>query len=147
MPADALPTFKFFSHFTSERLPLDWLEAKANGALVPAIASPGPHPSCLSDLGIIEVNLVNDVTIGKIHAEFLDDPSPTDVITFHHGEIFVSVETAARVGPPLGNSEAEETLLYLIHGLLHLNGHDDHELSERDAMHELQEKILREILN
>ncbi|MEO0630305.1 MAG: rRNA maturation RNAse YbeY [Planctomycetota bacterium] len=57
------------------------------------------------------------------------------------------IETAAREGPEHGNTAAEETLLYLIHGLLHLNGHEDHDPDEREAMHRIQEDLLRQILN
>jgi probable rRNA maturation factor len=64
------------------------------------------------------------------------------VITFHHGEILVSLDTARREGPGHGNTPADETLLYIIHGLLHLNGHTDLREPDRTVMHLVQETIL-----
>ncbi len=92
----------------------------------------------------IEITLVTDEIIGQVHADFLNDPTPTDVITFHHGEILVSLDTAARQATEHGESYEREVVLYMIHGLLHLGGWDDHEPSERDAMHRLQKSILDE---
>ena len=90
----------------------------------------------------MEVSIVDDATIADVHGEFMDDPTPTDVITFHHGEILVSIDTARREGPGHGNTAADETLLYIIHGLLHLNGHTDLREPDRTAMHRAQEAIL-----
>jgi probable rRNA maturation factor len=100
----------------------------------------------LADCGEIEVSLVSDEAIARVHGEFMDDPTPTDVITFHHGEILVSVETARREGPGHGNTAEEETLLYIIHGLLHLNGYTDLREPDRSVMHRLQERILASVL-
>ncbi len=85
---------------------------------------------------------MTDDEIARVHGEYLDDPTPTDVITFHHGEILISADTAVRVAGELGQPADREALLYLIHGLLHLNGHDDHEEESRDLMHARQEAIL-----
>lgn len=85
----------------------------------------------LAQLEEVEVSLVDDETLARLHGEFLDDPSPTDVITFPHGEILVSVEMAAVRADEFGKSELGETFLYVIHGLLHLAGFDDHEAEER----------------
>lgn len=98
----------------------------------------------LAELDEIEVNLVDDATIARVHAEFLGDDSPTDVITFHHGEILLSVETACRQALELRTSKGKELALYLIHGLLHLAGYDDHEPDQRREMHKIQEIILED---
>ena len=100
----------------------------------------------LPDLTEIEASIVTDKVIGQIHAEFLGDPAPTDVITFHHGEILVSADTAAQAGPAHGLSLDEELLLYLIHGLLHLAGWDDHDPEEAAQMKIVQETILRQVI-
>ncbi len=44
---------------------------------------------------------------------------------FLDGEVVVSAETAQRAAPRFGWSAAEELLLYVIHGTLHLAGYDD----------------------
>jgi probable rRNA maturation factor len=77
---------------------------------------------------------------------------PTDVLTFplHEpneplsGQIVLSVETAARVGPAYGLSAEEEVLLYAIHGLLHLCGYDDRSPRDAQRMRQRQVQLLRE---
>jgi probable rRNA maturation factor len=75
----------------------------------------------------------------------LDDPTPTDVITFHHGEILVSADTAVRQGAEHGQTFDQELALYLIHGLMHLGGWDDHEEAEAKEMAQKQERILMQV--
>ncbi|MCA1963104.1 MAG: rRNA maturation RNase YbeY [Prosthecobacter sp.] len=95
----------------------------------------------------IEITLVTDAEIARVHGEFLDDPTPTDVITFHHGEILISAETAAAAAPEHGQSLDEELALYLIHGLLHLSGWEDETPADAAAMAQTQAALLRTCLN
>lgn len=69
---------------------------------------------------------------------------PTDVLTFQHGEIFISVETAKRHARAFGNPLASELRLYIIHGILHLHGLDDRTEAAAEDMKRTQEKILRD---
>ena len=75
-------------------------------------------------------------------ASFSAIPTPTDVITFHHGEILISAETAAREATMRGTPVSREVTLYLVHGLLHLHGHADQSEAARALMHQTQERIL-----
>jgi len=50
----------------------------------------------LADVDALEVSLVSEDEIARIHGEFLDDPTPTDVITFDHGELIIGVEGSRR---------------------------------------------------
>jgi len=50
----------------------------------------------LMRLGDIFVWLISDRRMSRLHREFLSQTGPTDVLTFHHGEIFISVELATR---------------------------------------------------
>jgi rRNA maturation RNase YbeY len=93
----------------------------------------------------LEVNLISDEEISRVHADFLDDPSATDVITFEHGELLISVDTAERQAAENGLTVAEEVWLYAIHGLLHLGGWDDHEPLEAAEMAALQQQLLAEV--
>ena len=77
----------------------------------------------------------------RVHADFLDDPTVTDVITFPHGEILVSVEMAARRAEEFGKGLRGEAFLYLIHGILHLAGLDDRSEENAAAMAKEQERI------
>ena len=43
----------------------------------------------------LEITLLGESAIAKVHGEFLEDPTPTDVITFEHGEILIGVPIAA----------------------------------------------------
>ena len=96
----------------------------------------------LAKLDEIEVSLVDDPTIADLHVRFMNVPGPTDVITFQHGEIIISVDTATRQAAEHGNPLDRELLLYGIHGLLHLAGYEDGEDSSRRRMELLQEQIL-----
>ena len=44
----------------------------------------------------IAVWLISDRRMSQLHLRFLSESGPTDVVTFHDGEIFISVETARR---------------------------------------------------
>jgi probable rRNA maturation factor len=97
---------------------------------------------------VVSVTLIDDLKIGRVHLQFMDDASPTDVITFPYGEegeILISVETAARQALEYGVSVERELVLYLIHGLLHLSGYTDTTEPSRAEMDELQESLLAEV--
>ena len=93
----------------------------------------------------IDVFLVSDVRIGQIHRDFLAVGGATDVITFHHGEIFISVETAERHAQRYSTSFFEEIELYIVHALLHLAGFDDRTAMGYKRMKAVQEEIVREV--
>lgn len=84
--------------------------------------------------------------MARIHREFLNEPGPTDVITFPYGEIVVCAPVAASRAPDFGHSVTDELVLYCIHGLLHLAGHDDIKPGDAKRMHQEQEKILKAAL-
>ncbi|HEX3619157.1 MAG TPA: rRNA maturation RNase YbeY [Candidatus Udaeobacter sp.] len=86
--------------------------------------------------------LVSDRRMSRLHGEFLAKSGPTDVLTFQHGEIFISVETAKRHARAFGNSLTRELQLYIVHGLLHLNGFDDRTQQGALKMEKMQAKIL-----
>jgi probable rRNA maturation factor len=83
----------------------------------------------------LSLAFLTDAALAGLHAEFLDDPAPTDVITFSGdpghglaGEICISVDAARRQMRPAraaGDKFSAELALYLVHGWLHLAGHDD----------------------
>jgi probable rRNA maturation factor len=125
------------------RCDVKWLNQAAPLCLAHLKADDAP----LAQLPEIEASIVSDRTIAKVHAQFLDDPTPTDVITFHHGEIIVSADTAAREGPAHGLTLDQELALYLIHGLMHLAGWDDHEAAEAAEMKRRQEAVLAEVIS
>jgi probable rRNA maturation factor len=96
----------------------------------------------LRKLNAIAVWLISDWRISRLNLKFLGESGPTDVITFHDGEIFISVETARRNAREFGNSLMSEIKLDILHGLLHLHGFDDRKAADLRRMKNTQEKIL-----
>ena len=90
----------------------------------------------------IFVWVISDRRMSRLHLRFLGEIGPTDVLTFQHGEIFISVETAKRHARVFGSSLMRELQLYIVHGLLHLHGFDDHTRSGARRIKREQEKIL-----
>ena len=115
----------------------------AQRALRECLKLPGRKPDGLSKFQELSIILVSDRRMAELHRRFLQQAGPTDVITFQHGEIFISVETARRQAKAFGTSLEYELRLYLVHGLLHLHGFDDHEQAARRRMGSLQTKIVR----
>ena len=97
----------------------------------------------LRNLREVFIWLISDRRMALLHRQFLGKTGPTDVLTFQHGEIFISVETARRHARAFGNSLMRELKLYIVHGLLHLHGFDDQTPAEVRKMKTAQEKILR----
>jgi probable rRNA maturation factor len=102
----------------------------------------------------LSIALVDDREIARLHGEFLDDPTPTDVMSFPLeddadgllGEVVVSTDTAAREAKKRGLTFDREVLLYVVHGILHLLGYDDHAAEDRKKMHARQEELLERFL-
>jgi probable rRNA maturation factor len=101
----------------------------------------------LRKLSAIFIWLISDRRMALLHRKFLGQSGPTDVMTFQHGEIFISVETARRHARAFGNSLLRELKLYIVHGLLHLHGFDDQTRAEARKMKKAEEKILRSALS
>ena len=96
----------------------------------------------LRKLNEVFIWLISDRRMALLHRKFLGQSGPTDVMTFQHGEIFISVDTARRHARAFGNSLRRELKLYIVHGLLHLHGFDDQTPSEMQKMKAAQERIL-----
>ncbi|MGI8604231.1 MAG: rRNA maturation RNase YbeY [Verrucomicrobiales bacterium] len=140
-----MPTVSIFNRQAAHCLDVQTLESLAASALPICFSHQGPGEAPLAFLQEIEVSLVDDQTIAALHRQFLDDPSPTDVITFQHGEIIISVEAAAREAAARGEPLLREVALYLIHGLLHLNGHSDAAENSSQRMQTAQQTILNAV--
>ncbi len=83
--------------------------------------------------GEISIAFLTDAALARLHGDFMDDPTTTDVITFppaaadhgQAGEVCISVDTARNYAAQHDHKFAEELTLYLVHGYLHLCGYDD----------------------
>lgn len=113
----------------------------------------------------ISLVFVTDREIHEINRDYLQHDYPTDVISFlleerlpdsedaipdvprgygkHlEGEVIVSPETAIRASQEFHWSAQQETILYVVHGLLHLAGYDDLSDDERAIMRLREREVL-----
>jgi probable rRNA maturation factor len=104
---------------------------------------PRPLPASVE---AIEVVLVDRATMAQVHADFLGDPTETDVITFPYGEILVCPAVAQDAALVQEMAVHDEVLLYALHGVLHLTGYDDKSPEPAAEMALAQEKLLRKVL-
>lgn len=125
---------------------LPMLQQFADAALTECLTLRGRGQDVLAKIGEVNVVLVSDRRIAELHRRFLNEPGPTDVITFQHGEIVISVETARRQSRRFGTSLEHELRLYITHGLLHLRGFDDKTAAGAAEMKRVQEKIVTSLL-
>jgi probable rRNA maturation factor len=101
-------------------------------------------------LGAVElsVSFVDDAEMEELHVRYMDEPGPTDVLSFpldeeeHHGirvlgDVVIAPAVAARNNP---EDPAAELRLLLVHGILHVLGYDHEDADERAAMWARQER-------
>jgi probable rRNA maturation factor len=128
------------------RIRLPWLRKFAPIALAKCREHSADGHFALRKIEEVEVAIVSDRIIADVHQRFMNIPGPTDVITFEHGEIVTSAETAASYAKQYHHGVDEELALYIIHGLLHLNGYDDLTRSDAARMRRTQQHILEACL-
>ena len=138
------PTITIRNKHRRQRLSIAPLHAFARSAL-PHCLSRASKESELLRLREVCIIILSDLQIAKIHREFMNLRGPTDVITFQHGEILLSADTAAANARRFGTSLASEVRLYLLHGLLHLAGFDDKSISAARRMRRIQDTILAKV--
>ena len=99
--------------------------------------------------GTLSVAVTDDARIREVNVRFLGHDWPTDVIAFplddDDGEVVVSAERAVEEATARGVDPMAELLLYVVHGILHLMGHDDHEPEDARRMHEESLILLGEL--
>lgn len=117
------------------------------------------HPQ--ADLSVL---LVDTETMSRLHEQWMDEPGPTDVLSFPMdelrpgteseptpagllGDVVLCPEVAARQAAEAGHSTAEELLLLTAHGILHLLGFDHAEPEEEKEMFALQRRLLLTFLS
>ena len=96
--------------------------------------------------GLVSLLLTDDAELQQLNRDFRGKDKPTDVLSFPAlpmdrpllGDIAVAHETAARDAAVQGKSLADHLVHLLIHGYLHLLGHD-HETPGEAAQMEARE--------
>jgi probable rRNA maturation factor len=142
---DMLPTITVFNRQRTVAVQTAALQEFAEQALKECLKLPRSNggPAELSRLRELSVILVSDRRMAELHWRFLQQRGPTDVITFQHGEIFVSTETARRQARRFATSLGRELRLYIAHGLLHLHGFDDKKRAAAAEMTRAQERLVK----
>lgn len=102
------------------------------------------------DFAEFSLHFVDKEEIAQVHADFFDDPTPTDCISFPIdgpgepyrvlGEVFVCPEVAKEYAELHKGEPLRETILYVVHGLLHLFGYDDIKTKDKRLMREAEKK-------
>ena len=118
-------------------------------AVQQALTALDQHPSFQCPPGELSLVFTTDQEIARIHGQFLQDPTPTDVITFpgdpeldFAGEIIVSVDTAHQYATRHQLDFPTELTLYLAHGFLHLCGWKDHQPEARAEMKKAESEAM-----
>lgn len=127
--------------------------ARARAVVEAALAAAkGQRPPAAGWL--LTVLLVDAARSAELHGAHFADPSPTDVMTFPDGsvdpasgrlrlgDLAVCVDVARTEAARRGRPVADELTLYILHGLLHLLGHDDRDDGSRRRMWRVQRRLL-----
>ena len=119
------------------------------------------HVAPEAELAIL---FVDEAAMEELHLKWMDEPGPTDVLSFPMdelrpgtperqtpagllGDIVVCPTVAARQAQAAGHSAEEEMLLLTTHGILHLLGYDHAEPEEEKEMFALQRQLLLTFLS
>jgi probable rRNA maturation factor len=102
----------------------------------------------------ISLAFVDNPTIHRLNQRYLQHDEPTDVLSFPlsepnaaklAGELVLGVEVAKAQAEARGHDVQTELILYVIHGLLHLCGHDDHTSRDAAAMRTRERHYLQQL--
>ena len=98
----------------------------------------------------LEINFISGEDIHAMNKSYLKHDSTTDIITFNYsdslqqidGEIFISIDDALSNSKKFKVTLSEELVRLVIHGILHLLGYDDQNLTDKKIMKRLENKLL-----
>ncbi len=102
----------------------------------------------------ISLAFVDNPTSQRLNRQYLNHDEPTDVLSFPlsegttgrlKGELVIGAEVARAQAEGLGHDVQAELALYVIHGLLHLCGYDDHTEAGAAQMRERERYYLRKL--
>ena len=111
------------------------------------------HPDCE-----LSIALVGEAEIAQLHVDYMEEPGPTDVLSFPMddlvaggeelsgpgilGDIIICPAVARQQAQLVGHSAEAELAVLLTHGILHLLGHDHADDDESVVMFALQADLL-----
>jgi len=106
------------------------------------------HARC----GRVSIRVVDDAEMDAAHRRFSGIEGTTDVLTFVAPEpdglgvdVVICLDEAIRRAAEFGHGVDRELLLYVVHGVLHALGHDDHDPDDHARMHAEEDRLLRAI--
>jgi len=135
------------------RFTLETSTARIPG-LEPDSASTSTGLSANADITIV---LTDDVQLQELNRDYLGVDAPTDVLSFptsesdpetgaaYLGDILISIPRATQQAQVAGHPVEAEVQLLVVHGVLHLLGHDHAETEEKSRMWAEQEKVLERL--
>ena len=96
----------------------------------------------------ISIAFVGDAEIKKLNKTYRKKDEPTDILSFQGegeilGELVIDYNQIKRQAGQFGNSEKAELIFILVHGLLHLLGHNDENVKDRQKMIKLGEEFIK----
>ena len=107
--------------------------------------------------GDITIVLTDDAQMQQLNRDFLGSDAPTDVLSFpaletdpetgrrYLGDILISVPRADDQAGAAGHALEEEVRLLIVHGTLHLLGHDHADAEDKTKMWAAQAEVLARI--
>jgi probable rRNA maturation factor len=107
-----------------------------------------------SDLTIV---LTDDTRLQELNRDYLGIDAPTDVLSFpasetdpetgarYIGDILISIPRAQAQADAAGHALESEVQLLVVHGVLHLLGHDHGEPKEKARMWQAQAEVLESL--
>lgn len=107
--------------------------------------------------GTLTVVLSDDAHVRELNREYLGIDEPTDVLSFpsdekdpdtdqtYLGDVIISIPQARLQAQAAGHSIEAEIQLLIVHGVLHLLGHDHGDPPSKDRMWTAQGEVLRDL--
>jgi probable rRNA maturation factor len=107
--------------------------------------------------GDLTVALVDNLRIQGLNRDFLGHDAPTDVLSFpaeesdpetgrsYLGDVVISIPRASEQAMERGHGLDAEMQLLVVHGVLHLLGHDHAEAGEKERMWAVQAQVLEHL--
>ncbi len=89
--------------------------------------------------------LSSDRAVKRLNARHRKQNKPTNVLTFAGGDIVLALETVRREALAAGRAPGHHLAHLVVHGALHLRGHDHHAAGEARRMEMEEARILHRI--
>lgn len=105
-----------------------------------------PAETLAKEGGTVDIIFVTDGEIKNLNKQWFGLHRPTDVIAFPDGEVYISVDTAKRQAKERGIKIELELLRLAIHGMAHIEGHDDANLKNFCRMRKREWKMVLKCL-